>query len=312
MSKNKLYINDYISILTPTYNRAYILPELYKSLVNQTCTRFEWIIVDDGSNDETKAIVNKWINEKKIKIQYLYQKNQGKHIAINTGVQVANGELLFFVDSDDNLTNNAIRVVLRFWATKQSDKKISGIISYRQFPDGRLVGNKLPKGIDKCKLRETGTKYGSIGDKVVIYRTEYFIQYPYPQFIGEKFLGESYVYNLIDDKYDMAILDDKIYNFDYQKDGLSQNFRKLYRNNPNGFLLCYKQSINYCKTRTQKIKEQSHIACLSTKLRLIKEYYSEGISFEKILCHFIGIILYLKIFVFKVSDVKPYIKSEDK
>lgn len=103
-----------LTIFTPSYNRAYILPKLYESLKRQTDKRFEWVIVDDGSVDDTESLVNGWINESLININYQKQQNQGKHIAINTGVEMANGELFFIVDSDDQLTLNAVERYLFF------------------------------------------------------------------------------------------------------------------------------------------------------------------------------------------------------
>ena len=125
-----------LSIFTPSYNRAYILPILYKSLVGQTDNNFEWVIVDDGSSDNTEELVNEWIAENKIHIVYYKQENQGKHIAINSGVKRASGELFFIVDSDDSLTPDAVQQVRGFWIEKAPVVGISGIISYRQFPDG--------------------------------------------------------------------------------------------------------------------------------------------------------------------------------
>ena len=168
-----------LTIFTPSYNRAYILPKLYESLKRQTDKRFEWVIVDDGSVDDTESLVNGWINESLININYQKQQNQGKHIAINTGVEMANGELFFIVDSDDQLTLNAVEKVFIFWNSHKTDENISGILSYRQFPDGKRVGSALPSYVKQCKLRESSSKYGSIGDKVVIYRTELFRKFKF-------------------------------------------------------------------------------------------------------------------------------------
>lgn len=300
-----------LTIFTPTYNRAYILPQLYASLTRQSSNNFEWVVVDDGSADETETLVQSWISENKIRIIYYKQPNQGKHIAINTGAKLAHGELFFIVDSDDYLTDDAVEKVNSFWNKEDPTEDISGIISYRKFHDGKLVGTSLPEGLKKCKLRETGSKYGSTGDKVVIYRTDVIKCYPYPKFEGERFLGESYVYNQIDDNYDMLILDDRLYYFAYQKDGLSQDFRKLYRNNPNGFLIDFEQSLKYCVGRKAKLKQYAHIVCLRIRLGTLHEYVVKGLALDKMLAIPLGIALYIKIFLLKASDVKPFEESED-
>lgn len=301
----------FLTIFTPTYNRAYILPQLYASLTRQSSHNFEWVVVDDGSEDETESLIQSWKNEKKIRIVYCKQPNQGKHIAINTGAKLANGELFFIVDSDDYLTDDAVEKVISFWNKENPTGDISGIISYRMFHDKKLVGTSLPAGLKKCKLRETGSKYGSVGDKVVIYRTDIIKRYPYPKFDGERFLGESYVYNQIDDDYDMLILDDRLYYFAYQKDGLSQDFRKLYRNNPNGFLIDFEQSLKYCVGRKAILKQCAHIVCLRIRLKKLSEYMKSTLTLNKLLALPLGLVLYVKIFLLKVSDVQPFEESED-
>lgn len=291
-----------LSIFTPSYNRAYILPVLYKSLVEQTDNNFEWVIVDDGSSDNTENLVNGWIAENKVRIVYYKQENQGKHIAINSGVNRASGELFFIVDSDDSLTPDAVQQVRNFWIKKEPVVEISGIISYRQFPDGKLVGNSLPKYVKQCKLRDCISKYGSNGDKVVIYRTEILRRFPYPKFDGELFFGESYVFNQIDDEYDMLVMDSRIYNFDYQLDGLSQDFRKLYRQNPRGMQVSFMQTLKYNKS----LRHIAHVCCLSmNNHNLLSTIHKVGI--KSIIALPIGLVLYIKIFIFKVSDVKPFV-----
>lgn len=300
-----------LSIFTPTYNRAYILSELYESLVKQTDKNFEWILVDDGSTDNTSELVNKWILESKITIRYIKQKNQGKHIAINTGIEQAEGELFFIVDSDDRLTPNAVETVRDFWNSFTKNEDYSGIISYRLFPDGRLVGTPLPTDLSHCKLRECNAKYGSVGDKVVIYRTDIFSQYRYPQFENERFFGESYVFNMIDDEYDMLIMENSVYVFDYQKDGLSQDFRKLYRNNPNGMRVSMIQALKYDNTLKIRLKTLAHIGCLSIGLHDMKEYFKVAPLWSTVMALPLAVALYIKIFKLKASDVKPYMATSE-
>ena len=300
-----------LTVFTPAYNSGYILPNLYQSLLAQTDSCFEWVIVDDGSSDNTEELVKTWIKEANIYINYKRQPNQGKHIAINTGLTLARGELFFIVDSDDDLTPDAVYKVREFWKANQPKSDISGIISYRQFRDGRLVGTRLPENISRCKLRETGNKYGSIGDKVVIYRTEVMRRFLFPKFEGERFLGESVMYNQIDDEYDMLVMNARIYNFDYQEDGLSQDFRKLYRNNPNGFLLQFEQGSKYALGFKAKLKNAAHIACLCWHLDKTKYYFASSNILLRLMAFPIGLALYHKIFVRKVSDVKPFMESEN-
>lgn len=302
---------ELLTFFTPAYNRAYTLPRLYESLLRQTDSRFEWVIVDDGSKDNTEDLVNGWINDGKIKIVYQKQENQGKHIAVNTGVNIASGELFFIVDSDDFVSDDATQKVFDFWEEQQPDETISGILSYKNFSTGKLSGFKLPENVKKCKFRDTIRKYGSYGEKTMIYKTDVLKKYPYPKFKGERFLGESYVFNQIDDNYDMLVLDDVLYYFEYQENGLSQDFRKLYRNNPNGFLICYEQSVKYQKSFKRQIKTYAHICCLRLRLHKYFKGFKGGAIFKKLLATPLGIALYFKIFVLKMSDVKHYTQSQD-
>ncbi|MFT0647270.1 glycosyltransferase family A protein [Bacteroides thetaiotaomicron] len=113
-----------VTVFTPTYNRAYILNDLYQSLCRQTCRKFEWLIVDDGSTDNTEGLVASWLDEGKMSLRYIKQPNGGKHRAINKGIQEANGDLFFIVDSDDYLAKNAIERILFFLWTYQRQSSV--------------------------------------------------------------------------------------------------------------------------------------------------------------------------------------------
>ena len=108
-------MNIKITIFTPTYNRDYIIINLYKSLLIQTLKDFEWLIIDDGSTDNTELLVSSFIKDNKINIRYIKQQNGGKHRAINKALEEAKGELFFIVDSDDQLVDNAIERILYYF-----------------------------------------------------------------------------------------------------------------------------------------------------------------------------------------------------
>ena len=300
-----------LTIFTPTFNRAYILGNLYSSLRKQTSRAFEWIIVDDGSTDDTETLVNGWIAEADFDIVYRKQSNQGKHIAINEGVRLATGNLFCVVDSDDFLSADAAEKILAHWEKYGAGREeVSGIISYKRFLDGRISGTLIPSEIQYCILRDASRKYNSRGEKLVIHRTDILRQYPYPQFAGENFLGESYVYNQIDEKYKMSVMNDAVYWFDYQNDGLSRDFRRLYRNNPQGFYLIFAQNSRYLTNVPEKLKNAAHLDALA--IRLGKRVIDKPDRFWRLMALPLGIFMYLKIFVFKVSDVKWYLHGTKK
>lgn len=295
-----------MTIFTPTYNRAYILPMLYDSLLKQTNKKFEWIIVDDGSEDNTEEVVNKWVEDGLIKIKYYKQENSGKHIAINTGVFMSECELFFIVDSDDTLTNDAIEKVLNIWTEKNNKDNISGIIAYRKFLNEEIIGKRIPEKIEYSTLKDIYKVYNAIGDKVVVYRTDVLKKYLFPNIKGEKFFLESYVYNQIDMHYKMIILQEAIYYCEYLEDGLSQDFRKLYRNNPKGFKLAFEQDILLSTSAKERFKPIIHYCCLCIKLKEYKDILRNPFSFEKLMYFPFSVFMYVKIFVLKVSDVKVY------
>ncbi len=221
-----------ITILTPTYNREKTLKKCYESLINQSDGNFEWIIVDDGSTDSTKKVVDEFIKQKKISIKYIYKSNGGKCSAINYGVNEASGELLIILDSDDYLDNNAINIVNDKWKKYKANKKIAGMVFLRK------IKNPIYKEIpfDECVSNMIDFKYNknNLSDMCEVMRTNILKEYPYPVFDGEKFLSEVIVTGKIAEKYDLAYIPIEIYYAEYLEDGLSNNWLKLVVNNPKG------------------------------------------------------------------------------
>ena len=102
-----------VTVFTPTYNRAYIISELYESLKKQDFTDFEWLVIDDGSEDHTEDLFKQWQNEyNDFPIRYYKVNNGGKHRAINKATELAKGELFFIVDSDDKLVSDALEKIV--------------------------------------------------------------------------------------------------------------------------------------------------------------------------------------------------------
>lgn len=131
-----------LTIFTPAYNRAYILEKAYRSLQCQSDKRFEWIIVDDGSNDNTKNLVQKWQDENNtFKIEYYFQENSGKHIAINNGIEFAKGRLFLILDSDDYLRNDAVEIIIKYADTINIKMHYGGIVGNRAYFDGEIIGS---------------------------------------------------------------------------------------------------------------------------------------------------------------------------
>ncbi len=223
-----------LTIFTPTYNRAYTLVKLYESLLLQTNKQFIWLIVDDGSTDDTDKTVENWISENKLKIEYIKQENSGKHIAHNTGVLNCNTDFFFCVDSDDYLLNTAIEDIY-FDIEKTNCIGVSGIISQKLIKD-KEIAKFLPDMIGKyASLSDLYEKHGLKGDTSLVFKTEVLKKYLFPKITGEKFVGEEYVYCQIDEKYKLYVSDKKYYVYEYLADGYTSNMAKLIAQNPKGY-----------------------------------------------------------------------------
>lgn len=221
-----------VTIFTPTYNRAYSISKLYDSLLKQTDNRFEWVIVDDGSTDNTKDLVYEWINNGEIKIKYFKQKNGGKHRAINRGLELSKGELFFIVDSDDWLSENAIERIYSHYEQIKGDELFAGICGLRVYSNGQRIGGEQEFGILDCNALDFRYKYNIKGDMSEVFITDILREYKFPEIEGETFCPESLVWNRIAQKYNMRYFYEKIYYCEYLPDGLSAKNMKIRANSP--------------------------------------------------------------------------------
>ena len=223
-----------LTIFTPAYNRAYTLHLGYEALCRQTCKDFEWLIIDDGSTDNTRALVERWIAENKIPIRYHYQENQGMHGAHNTAYRLIETELNTCIDSDDYMPDDAVEKILSFWKQYGSDR-VAGLIGLDADFDGHLIGTAFEAS---NQLTTLGGFYarGGKGDKKMVYRTAVIRQYPeYPLFPGERYVSLGYKYELIDQDYPLLTLNEVLVKVEYRPDGSSMNMFRQYIRNPQGF-----------------------------------------------------------------------------
>ena len=283
-----------LTVFTPTYNRAYILQRCYESLVRQTSKDFIWLIIDDGSTDNTKSLVDQWIKEKnEFEIRYVYKENGGMHTGHNKAYELIDTKLNVCIDSDDFMPNNAVELIIDFWSKYGSDR-YSGIVSLDNDDKGNIIGTKLPdkKSIKLCDFYDMGGK----GDKNLIYRTDIMRKYPpYPEFQGEKFVPLDYKYLLADQEYDLLILNEPTCTVEYMEDGSSKNMFRQYYKNPRGFSFMRKVHMIYDKKFINKFKNCIHYVS-SSFISKNKEFISE--SPNKLMTIFsipFGAILYLLI-----------------
>lgn len=232
-----------LTVFTPTYNRAYCLYVCYESLKSQTNKNFIWLIIDDGSTDNTNELVSNWIKENIIEIQYIKQENKGMHGAHNTAYENIQTELNVCIDSDDFMPIGGVEKILAFWE-KHGSKKVSGIIGLDAYKNGDIIGSKLPDHLNTSTLFDLYNKHGVKGDKKLVYRTELTKEYPYPIFKNEKYVGLAYKYHKLDEDYQMLLMNEVLCIVEYLPDGSSLNMLKQYRMNPKGFAFYRKELMN--------------------------------------------------------------------
>lgn len=233
-----------ITVFTPTYNRAYTLPKLYQSLCRQTSCDFEWLIVDDGSTDDTEALINGYIAEGKINIRYYRQANGGKHLAINRGVREARGYLFFIVDSDDYLTDFAVDWIIKTAAPIIHDSRFAGLSGIRVYPNGHKIGGNDNFGTIDANAIDIRTKHFVSGDLAEVYKTDVLCQFPFPEVPGEKFCPESLVWFRIAKKFIMRYVSCGIYVCEYLSDGLTANIINVRRNSPVASMTFYAEQFH--------------------------------------------------------------------
>jgi glycosyltransferase involved in cell wall biosynthesis len=231
-----------LTIFTPAYNRNYTLKRLYKSLLKQTNRDFEWLIVDDGSSDNTPNIIEKWQKENNVfSIIYIKQENGGKHRAINTGLKNAKGNFFFIVDSDDFIAQDAVETVARISSIIDEYPNFAGICGLRADVSGAPLGNsgRLTSIID-ISMIDIRQKYKIRGDMAEVFKTDILKRYPFPEFEGEKFISEAAVWNKISEQYILRYIPKVLYYCQYLPDGLTKSIRMRHRNSPMGTMYLYK------------------------------------------------------------------------
>lgn len=223
-----------ITVITPTYNRCNNLVDAYDSLINQSNKDFEWIIIDDGSIDNTKKLVNKFIKEKKINIRYYYKDNGGKHTALNLGIDKSSGDYIIILDSDDIFTNDAIECIYKYIDKYKNNKNICGFSFLRLDKNNNKIGKSFKEKELISNYIDFRHNRNIYGDMQEVYKTNILKKYKFPIFKKEKFLSEAIVWTKIGLNYDTVYINKGICICEYLSDGLSKNFFKLVYNNPVG------------------------------------------------------------------------------
>ncbi|MCK8520579.1 glycosyltransferase family 2 protein [Aquimarina sp. D1M17] len=248
-----------ITVFTPTYNRAYCLHKCYDSLVAQSNQDFVWLIIDDGSSDNTEELVNSWIQEGKIDIVYHYQENQGMHGGHNAAYRLTETTLNVCIDSDDCMAKDAIQKILDAWETIKDKPEFAGLVGLDADTEGNLIGTKIPDHVKETTLYDLYHVHKATGDKKLVYRTDVVKQYPpYPIFEGERFVPLGYLYQLVDQDYKLLAVNEVFCEVEYMTDGSSLNMLKQYRRHPRGFAFSRKSRMKLAQNFKDRFKNAIH------------------------------------------------------
>lgn len=284
-----------ITVFTPSYNRAYCLHHLYNSLCEQTSKDFIWMVIDDGSTDDTKNLINKWIQEKKIRIEYLYKENGGMHTAHNVAYNNITTELNVCIDSDDRMPINAIESILHCWGDVREDSKIVGMVGLDIDLKGNLIGSKLPNNIKNSKFHLLYQKYGVTGDKKVVLRSKFIGKnLRYPEYKGEKLVPLGWLYNELDNQYYYACFNEVWVEVDYQVDGSSASINNQYFKSPRGFRFSKIQQYNNSTVYKYRIRALIHFGFTSIILKDYLFFMKSPNPFMSFILTPLSILFYIK------------------
>lgn len=289
-----------ITVFTPAFNRAHTIWRTYQSLCRQTCKDFIWMVIDDGSTDNTSELVLQWKENSEFEIIYIYQQNQGMHGAHNTAYQNITTELNVCIDSDDYMPDGAIELITNFWRNNGSEK-YAGIIGLDVDLNQQIIGTEFPNNLKETTLTDFYANGGK-GDKKLVYRTEVIKKYPeYPIFDNEKYVGLAYKYMLIDQNYTLLTINKPLVVVEYQQDGSSNNMLRQYWNNPKGFAFYRKTEMVLAPTLKRRFMSCIHYvssSIISKNKNFIKESPKKLLTILSILPGF-GLFLYIK---FKIKQ----------
>ena len=239
-----------LTIFTPAYNRSSTLPRLYESLLRQSSTDFEWLVIDDGSTDDTPELVKSFTGEGRFPVRYIRKKNGGKHTAHNLALQEAEGELFWCVDSDDLAAPEAVARIL---AAAEGQDVCTCVCSYKTDLDGNLLSVPFPENVKASGLLELSRVYGCSGEFALVFFTEFARRYPFPVFEGERFVTESVIYDCMDAQLRLLLLPVVTNICEYQQEGYSNNIDRIMKNNPAGYSLYYMQRIDLMHSLSSRL-----------------------------------------------------------
>lgn len=179
----------FYTVFTPTFNRAHTLHRVYESLKKQTCSDFEWLIIDDGSTDNTEQLISEWQKEASFSIRYIWQTNRGHGHTTDEAVKIAKGFIFFRLDSDDGCFPRALENVKRYWDAIPEEQKpfYVGICGLCEDEHGKMIGDRFPQDTSDMNWLELKYKFKIKGERCQFFILDILKKYPYPKTLGNYF-----------------------------------------------------------------------------------------------------------------------------
>ncbi|WP_085065478.1 glycosyltransferase family A protein [Pseudoalteromonas sp. TB51] len=278
------------TVFTPTYNRASLIHRVYDSLMMQSIRDFEWIVIDDGSNDNTSELIESYKKEADFKIKYLYQENKGKVSAINSALEIADGFFFLVFDSDDWCVDDALERIYSEWLSIPDTHKASyaAVSCLKIYADGSVVGedyNRMPKMgasyIDRFNNRIKGDKWECI-------ITDIHKKYKYDLSQNERYMAPEYSWLGIGCKYKTLFINEPLSIIEYQTDGISRNNIKHRANNAKSTVKFYERAHLVSRGLINKVKVKVNLSRFYLHdLKVMKSFYISTFLFP------IAVALYL-------------------
>ena len=255
-----------ISILTPTYNRANLLDKLYASILinSNNCgeMQIEWLIMDDGSTDNTKRVVEEYVKERIVEVQYFHQDNKGKMVAINELVKKATGDLIIECDDDDFFTKDAFKIIEQSLKECKDMGDVYALVFLKYTTKGKNMGNNFIEDNYPSTMFDLYFKEGITGEKALVYNASIRKQFQYELEKDEKFVTEARLHHQMDLKYEVRCFNKPIMICEYKPDGYTKNINKIFKQSPYGYFEYFKEIFH----------QDMHGVTLKKRLYVYKHY----------------------------------------
>ena len=289
-----------ITVFTATYNRGHLIQRIYQSLLRQKEFNFEWLVIDDGSQDQTEYLFNDWTSrDNPFEVRYYKQENRGLIRTLNRGIELARGEYFAKIDSDDYVVDDYTTNISKWVASLENSTSLYAVSGVRVTPDGIPLKGKWPDiprelgFVDATDLERAA--YDLDADMCEAWRTDVLRNYPFPVWNGEKFAPEQIVFNQIAlDGYKIRWYPVAMSICEYQEGGLTKGARKLEIQNPMGYAMMYNHKLKYDIPLAQKLRCAMQCTALSIVGRNPQYILQTNLPIAAIATLFPGVLLAIR------------------